>query len=121
MRSLLFSNIRAKSLMGKVSFAHGEKISSSSAFEMSEAAKIRILLPRHLGVVSASVHIFSENLSLELARASAYWSDMEDEYDVYEVVLDTHGIGIGLYFFMIEMDSQCGRLYGYIRYSRVLL
>ena len=113
MRSLLFSNHRAKSVVGKVSFVHGDKNSSSSAFEISEAAKVRILLPRLLGVVSASVRIFSESLHKEVARLDCVWSDAKGDLDLYEATLDTDCIGVGLYFFMVEIDSQCGRLYGY--------
>ena len=83
MQSLYFSNNMVKSLVGKVFFAHSEKYDSSSAFEIGEAAKIRILLPRLLGVVSVSVHIFNESLDREEYRFSAYWSDSEKEYDVY--------------------------------------
>ena len=113
MRSLLFSNHRAKSVVGKVIFAHGDKNSSSSAFEISEASKIRIQLPRLLGVVSASVRIFSESLDKEVLRIDCVWSDAKGECDVYEAILDTYSVGIGLYFFMLEIDSQSGRLYGY--------
>ena len=113
MRSLLFSNYRAKSVVGKVIFAHGDEIGSSSAFEISEAAKVRIQLPRLLGVVSVSVRIFSESFDREIARIECEWSDTKGEYDVYEACLDTYAIGIGLYFFTVEIDSQCGRLYGY--------
>ena len=84
MRSLLFSNHRAKSVVGKVSFVHGDKNSSSSAFEISEAAKVRILLPRLLGVVSASVRIFSESLHKEVARLDCVWSDAKGDLDLYE-------------------------------------
>ena len=113
MRSLCFSNNRAKSLVGKVSFDHGEKNGSSSAFEISEAAKIRILLPRLLGAVSVSVRIFCESLDREIGYLSAEWSDYKKEYDVYEVHFDPCEIGVGLYFFMVEIDTQIGRLYGY--------
>lgn len=113
MRSLYFSNIRAKSLQGKIMFAHSDKISSSSAFEISEAAKIRILLPRLLGAVSVSVRIFFESLDAEMVCLSAHWSDSQNELDVYEADLDLNAIGIGLYFFRIDFDTQLGRLYGY--------
>ena len=113
MRSLLFSNYRAKNVVGKVIFAHGDKTGSSSAFEISEAAKIRILLPRLLGVVSASVHVFSESLDKEVANVSCEWSGVKNECDIYEAVIDTNKIEVGLYFFMLELDSQSGRLYGY--------
>ena len=113
MKSLIFSNYRAKSVVGKVTFAHGDKVSSSSAFEMSEAAKIRISIPRLLGVTSASVRIFSESLNKEILCIGCDWCDVKRECDVYEALIDTDTVGIGLYFFMLELDSQCGRLYGY--------
>ena len=113
MRSLCFSNTRAKSLVGKVSLDHGEKNGSSSAFEISEAAKIRILLPRLLGAVSVSVRIFCESLDREVSYLRADWSDSKKDYDVYEVVLNLKELGVGLYFFMVESDTQFGRLYGY--------
>lgn len=115
MQSLYFSNNRAKSLVGRVFFAHSEKYDSSSAFEIGEAAKIRILLPRLLGVVSVSAHIFNESLDREEYRFSAYWSDSEKEYDVYEVDFNPAEIGVGLYYFFVDIDCQCGKLYGYKR------
>ena len=113
MRSLLLSKNRANSLTGKVTFVHGETNGSSSAFEICEAAKIRILLPRLLGVLSASVHIFSESLSCEIATIDALWNDSSNEYDVYEAIVDTNALGVGLYFFMLELDTQCGIIYGH--------
>ncbi len=113
MQSLYFSNNRVKSLVGKISFDHDEKNGSSSAFEISEAAKIRILLPRLLGAVSVSVRIFSEGLDREISYLIADWSDSKKDYDVYEVVLNLKELDVGLYFFMVESDTQFGRLYGY--------
>ena len=113
MQSLYFSNNRVKSLVGKISFDHDEKNGSSSAFEISEAAKIRILLPRLLGAVSVSVRIFSEGLDREISYLMADWSDSKKDYDVYEVVLNLKELDVGLYFFMVESDTQFGRLYGY--------
>ena len=113
MRSLSFSNNRINTLVGKVYFAHGSEYDSSSAFEINEAAKIRIHLPRLLGAVSVSVRIFNESLDYEEYVITASWSDLEKDYDVYETALDLESLGVGLYFFMIEIDSQCGRIYGY--------
>ena len=120
MQSLYFSNNRARSIVGKVTFAHGEKYGSSSAFEIGKASKIRILLPRLLGVVSVSVRIFNESLDKEEHRLNAYWSDSVKECDAYEIDFDPDDIGVGLYFFFVEIDSQCGRLYGYKRGSELI-
>ena len=113
MRSLCFSDNRAKSLVGKVLFAHGQKENSSSAFEMDESVKIRILLPRLLGVVSVSVRLFDESLANEHTRIYASWSDSKCEYDIYEAKFITRDVGVGLYFFAVDIQSQCGRLWGY--------
>ena len=112
MRSLSFSNNRAKSLTGKVSFIHGDKNGSSSAYEISEAAKIRIQLPRLLGVVSASVRIFDESLEHVISAISASWYGLKDGYDIYDADVSLADLGIGLYFFEVELDTQCGKLYG---------
>lgn len=113
MQSLFFSNNRAESLVGKVSFIHDEKNGSSPAFEISEAAKIRILLPRILGAVSVSARIFNESIDRELWYLPAVWTDSKKEYDVYEVNLNESNISVGLYFFSIELSTQYGSLYGY--------
>ena len=113
MRSLSFSNNRIQGLVGKVSFVHDNKNGSSSAFEISEAAKIRIQLPRLLGAVSVSVRVFNESLEYEEYVILADWSDSQKENDLYEAQIDTHALGVGLYFFMLEINSQCGRVYGY--------
>ena len=112
MRSLSFSNNRAKSLTGNVTFAHGDKYGSSSAYEISEAAKIRIQLPRLLGVVSASVVVFDESLGHKISSTPATWCGLKNGCDIYGAELDLTELGVGLYFFSIEIDSQCGRLYG---------
>ena len=112
MRSLSFSNNRAKSLTGNVTFAHGDKYGSSSAYEISEAAKIRIQLPRLLGVVSASVVVFDESLGHKISSVPATWCGLKNGCDIYCAELDLTELGVGLYFFSIEIDSQCGRLYG---------
>lgn len=113
MQSLFFSPNRTKSLMGKVSFVHDNNESSSSAFEISEAAKISILLPRLLGAVSVSIRIFSESLDNEICCLSAIWEDARKECDVYSAPLNVSDLGVGLYFFMLEIVSQHGNLYGY--------
>ena len=113
MRSLLFSSNRVNSLVGKVAFAHGDRINSSPAFEYDEAAKIRILLPRILGVVSVSMRLFSEGLDREIAFLNGAWCDQKKEYDAYEIPLDLTDLGIGLYFFALEIETQFGKIFGY--------
>ena len=120
MRSLFFSNNRAKGLAGKVQFMHDDNKSSSAAFEISEAAKIRILLPRLLGAVSVSARIFNESLDNEIGCIIGSWADSDKENDIYEIELNLSEIGVGLYFFIFDIDTQFGRLYGYKSGSSLL-
>ncbi len=120
MRSLFFSNNRIESLVGKVVFSHDDKYSSSSAFEISEAANIRILLPRILGAVSVSVRIFNESLNNEIVTKNFLWGGIEKESDIYEIDIDPRKLGVGLYFFCLDLQTQFGRVYGYKSGSKLV-
>ena len=113
MRSLQFSNNRAQSLCGKISFIHNGENSSASAFEINEAASIRILLPRSLGVVSVLARFYNESFSNRLFNIRLVWQEMVNGFDVYEFSLGEIGLDVGLYFFDLEIDTQLGRLYGF--------
>lgn len=111
MRSLQFSNNRVKDLRGKISFLHEGKEQTSSAFELNEAASVRILLPRLLGVVSVYASFFNESFTDNLINFIANWVGVKNQFDVYEFNLDTQKLGVGLYFFQIRIESQHGILH----------
>ena len=60
MFSLNFSESIVERSRGKIIYIHNGKDSATAAFEINEAAKIRILLPRSLGVVSVLAEVFNE-------------------------------------------------------------
>ncbi len=112
MRSLRFSDNGFKKNNGSVFFLHDGIESHSCAFEASEAASIRIQLPRSLGVISVSVNIFDESLVTHLSTIYGVWCDIINDCDVYEFLVPIHELGVGLYFFKPEIISCYGRLYG---------
>ena len=111
MRSLQFSNTRALGLEGKIIFIHNDEETSVSAFESNEVALIRILLPRALGVVSVYAYLYDESMTRTLNCKPASWCGSEAEYDIYDLLVDSEKIGVGLYFFEIELNSHLGRLF----------
>ena len=113
MRSLRFSDNRVDNLYGKVSYFHNGKKTSSPAFLTDEAALIRILLPRTLGVVSVYICISDESMSRNLAYTPGEWAGTYKEFDVYDFSLNLSNVDPGLYFFKFRMESAHGRLYGY--------
>ena len=119
MRSLRFSDCRVNGLHGKISYFHNGKETSSSAFEIDEAAFIRILLPRALGVVSVYACFSNENLSGNIAYVSGDWVDSYNDYDVYDFKIDIRKIGIGLFFYKLRLETAYGKLYGYKAVDRV--
>lgn len=112
MRSLHFSNHSVLNTRGRLSYFHDDKRTATTAYEINEAALIQILLPRTLGVVSVNINIYDESLSQIVQSIDCIWEDLENEYDIYNCLIDIKRLGIGLYFFNFEINAQCGKVYG---------
>ena len=112
MYSLRISNGATDHLRGKIFYIHSDESSAVTAFETSEDIKIKILLPRRLGVVSVDMQLFEENCKTKRATAPASWSGIENEYDVYTLKLPEAQICVGLYFFLLDINCLYGNLYG---------
>ncbi len=97
---------------GKVLFSHNGTYSSSCAYEINEAASIRLLLPRLFGAVSVSLHIFDENVYKEIAALNGYWNGMCDAFDQYDFDISVEKLDVGLYFLSFEINSSLGVIYG---------
>ena len=123
MRSLHFSDNSAFNTSGSVFYFHNEKKTHVTAYEIDEAAKIQMLLPRTLGVVSVSINLYDESGTNVLKHIESQWSDLSAGCDVYDASLDLRHLGVGLYFFRLQALTQFGLLYGYcdggaLRFSR---
>ena len=113
MRSLHFFNNNALDMCGRIAYFHNTEKTATTAYEIDEAALIQILLPRTLGVVSVKLNLYNESLSQRIERLDCEWTDFVDGYDIYESALDIEKLGVGLYFFSAELDTQYGRLYSF--------
>ena len=123
MRSLHFSDNSAFNTSGSVFYFHNEKKTHVTAYEIDEAAKIQMLLPRTLGVVSVSINLYDESGKNVLKHIESQWSSLSAGCDVYDASLDLKDLGVGLYFFRLQALTQFGLLYGYcdggaLRFSR---
>ncbi len=112
MRSLRFSGDTISRIYGNILFSHNGTCSSSCAYELNDVASIRIMLPRFLGVISVSLHIFSEDLAKCVASVGGEWEDLDSDNDIYEFSVDLRKIGVGLYFFKLSIDTQYGQVFG---------
>ena len=108
-----FSDCNALNSKGRILYIHNGLATSTDAFELSETAKIRILLPRSLGVVSVLSEVFNESLDTVLIRDYASFVDLQDGFDVFEFNPDFSESGVGLFFFRIKVRTACGDFYGY--------
>ena len=118
-----FSDFQLTSLRGKLNFVHSYK-SNSSAFEINEAASIKISVPRYLGINEAWIDIYSEDIVNNIYSSPLYWEDVTLGNDVFSSSLDLSKLGVGLCFFRITLISQFDTFYCYpccdeVRFSKI--
>ncbi len=110
MQPLRISNGATQHLRGKLFYIHSHDANGVTAFEISEEVKLRILLPRQLGVVSVDMLLFSEDCNTQISNVRAVWKGIEAAFDVYEVRLDKKQKKVGLYFFSLDINCIFGNL-----------
>lgn len=99
-------------LRGVVEYVHDGTIGNRCAFLKNEAAYIRLLVPRSLGVTYAAVEIYNESHSRLVVRGAMEWMGISDDFDVYLFCLDTTG-DAALYFYRFALSCICGDIFGY--------
>lgn len=110
MQPLRISNGATQHLRGKLYYIHSKDANGVTAFEISEEVKLRILLPRQLGVVSVDMLLFSEDCNTQISKVRAVWKGIEAAFDVYEVSLNKKQKKVGLYFFSLDINCIFGNL-----------
>ena len=113
MRSLHFSDNSAFNTCGSVFYFHNEKKNHVTAYEIDEAAQIQMLLPRTLGVVSVSINLYDESGANVIRHIEAQWNGLDEGCDVYNASCNLEELGVGLYFFRLQILTQFGLMYGY--------
>ena len=109
------------SLHGRISYVRGENESYTNALNIREKASIKIMLPRTMGAFCVYLKLFDESLNNLILEKELDWYDIENGSDIYRLDIDPKEIGIGLYFYSIEISTPYAHLYAkrdgeYIRF-----
>lgn len=94
-----------------VVYNNGTQECRYNAFEKQDQLVLCLHLPRSLGASSACVEFFFESCKKIYKRIPLVWSALEDGRDLYTAELSD--FRVGLYFYRIVLNNECGKLYGY--------
>ena len=110
--------IRADALRAERGYAivqeNGKDAYGRHAFTAGDRLCYRFLLPRSLGVFSASFSLCPDGEEAVLSLPLSYASK-DGRMDVYTVTVDTKGeeLPVGLYFCQLKLESAFGTLFAY--------
>ena len=99
------------SFCGYLIYENKKDAPNSSAFLSSEKINILIKIPRCLGITSVNLTLFDESCYTQLIFKNAKWIKIDSSFDVYKISLNSRDLGIGLFFYDVELDSICGKIY----------
>ncbi|MBE6635268.1 MAG: glycoside hydrolase family 13 protein [Ruminococcaceae bacterium] len=108
-RSLRICASEITGLEGSIEYLHNGKDIGSGAFQITEKAELRILLPRAAGVVSAFSRIYDQSLTT-YRDVEAILKGSSFDHDSFTVSLEN--IPIGLYYMSLVINTPAGLLYG---------
>ena len=107
-----FFDLDLQKYNAKALFVNNGKITNSPTFALhSKNAKIEILVPRIIGAVALSLHIYDEYACSYITTLTAEWQSTERHFDVFATYLDTKALGRGIFFYKLEISSAFGRIY----------
>ncbi len=93
---------------GHIKYVHGRKINCRCAYESNEKIKLKIFIPRYLGVCDVELVLYSDEG--EFCRINGEFSGIEQEQDVFNIAF-ARLMPAGLYFFTLSFSSLYGKLY----------
>lgn len=95
---------------GEFCFFHNQKATLSGAYEIDEKAKLNIKIPRSLGAKRVTLNLYDEN-NRALVSLSGKYKDNTHTFDIFDIHIPIDMLGVGLYFFSIEIFGISGRSY----------
>ncbi len=114
MNRLRLSAEEAHAPYGSVKYCHQAEGCASSAYELKEkTAQIAVSVPHELAAVGVKLALFDESLTARVASLEGEWCDSISAYDIYSFDLSLDRLGVGLYFYRIEVDSPLGDSYSH--------
>lgn len=96
---------------GDICFFHNKKATQSGAFELQEKAGLELKIPRSLGTKSIKINIFTEDRQKLVLSVYTKYKDSVLNFDIYDAHLPIDNIGVGLYFFNVEIYGIVGTTY----------
>ena len=109
---LLISPKEAMYKNGEVVYFHNGEKSKSGAYEIFEKCEIQIKIPRSFGTTKLILNFYNENKSIYIISVPALWSGINSNYDIYTADVELEKLGVGLYFYNVEIQSAIGKIYG---------
>lgn len=97
---------------GDTVYIHNGKESKSCAYEITEKSEIVLKIPRNLGSTKITLNFYTENKNIYIISVPALWKDMESNYDIYSAEINLEILGVGLYFYNVEVQTIIGKVYG---------
>lgn len=101
------------SFVGEIIYRHNGKSSHTTAYEIDEKAEILIEIPRKLGTKGAKLYLFNEYKEKHIETVSGSFLDITSDRDVYSFSVPVKKIGVGIYYFYIEIFSFSDIIYLY--------
>lgn len=103
------------------SFGKNQAFDLSGAFEITDEAKIRLTVPRSLGVTSITLMIKDEAFIETPLCVLLKWTDTSKNKDIYEQIIPIKNMGVGIFFAYVELDGIFGRVFAYKRNSHLFI
>ncbi len=88
-------------------YIDGKNVSSFGAFSVEKTVDFTVILPRRCGATSMYMHLFGEGLeNHKYMKFKLSWVAIDGENDIYSCKIDMSKIGIGLYYYKYEIQSD---------------
>ena len=114
MHRLRLSAYSAAGISGYLSYSHKDRSCICSAYEKAEKKiKLRLTLPRLLGVCSATLDVYNEPCTETVCSISGSLHSSSLGLDVYTFEVGTEKLACGLYFLLPRLITAYGEMYAH--------
>ena len=94
-------------------YLNSKDVSSLGAFLVNTTVKFKLYIPRECGATSVRLHLFGEGIENKTYKAYDFkWETLNGKYDVYCREMKMSDVGVGLYYYKYEIESDKTEFYG---------
>ena len=88
-------------------FVNCKDVSSFGSFSLNEEVVFTLKIPRRCGTLNVCMHLFGEGIENKLyKRFDFHWESIEGSFDIYTCLVNMSDIGVGLYYYKYEINSD---------------